>query len=266
LKFTNDKIYTGDIPLGNIDPGDFRQLVVNEGVRPEQPDEEEAPQMTDVVWELAEKCWVKDPNQRPTATEVYDMISQMPKSVASSLPLDYDSRQAHVPSSFDDSAVRPALAATPPSSPIPNTTNQIKHKEHDLQISTIRLFPPGRRIATQLPGRDGSESWDDQQQVYCSLLYSKKLGFPIWRPDLSIPQKVQGIEIGDVGLMSADGSFDFLFNICAGPSGSINNGAVPDCFQQLRRELHHQPNDLPPGKLISGSLDIQHGESTGTCS
>jgi hypothetical protein len=47
---------------------------VRQDLRPERPDEEDAPQLTDAIWEITEKCWVKNPNNRPTAKAVCDMI------------------------------------------------------------------------------------------------------------------------------------------------------------------------------------------------
>ena len=46
-------------------------------VRPERPDDEDAPQLSDAIWELAERCWVKNPKQRPTAGAVCDTISHL---------------------------------------------------------------------------------------------------------------------------------------------------------------------------------------------
>jgi hypothetical protein len=50
---------------------------VQENVRPERPDADEAPQLTDDVWELAERCWVKDPKARPGINTVCDIISSV---------------------------------------------------------------------------------------------------------------------------------------------------------------------------------------------
>lgn len=76
---TTRKIFANDIPLGQIRVkyADFVELVVNRGVRPERPDAEEAPQLSDGIWNLAEKCWVKDPKQRPTANDVCDVLSHL---------------------------------------------------------------------------------------------------------------------------------------------------------------------------------------------
>jgi serine/threonine protein kinase len=60
------KIHTNEIPLGHLSYVNFETLVVDRDVRPEQPDKREAPQMTDKTWDLATRCWVKDPHKRPT--------------------------------------------------------------------------------------------------------------------------------------------------------------------------------------------------------
>src|SRR6202451_2161312 len=66
-----------EIPLGHISYADFFELVVRQDVRPERPDYEDAPQLSDAVWELAERCWVKDPKLRPTASAVCDTLSHL---------------------------------------------------------------------------------------------------------------------------------------------------------------------------------------------
>ena len=66
-----------EIPLGHINYADFFELVVRQDVRPERPDDEEVLQLSDAVWELAERCWVKDPKLRPTASAVCDTLSHL---------------------------------------------------------------------------------------------------------------------------------------------------------------------------------------------
>jgi WD40 repeat protein len=60
--------------------------VAKEGVRPERPDEEYACHLTDDIWELAENCWVADPNQRPTANVVSNKLSNLLDATAFSEP------------------------------------------------------------------------------------------------------------------------------------------------------------------------------------
>ncbi|KAJ7733804.1 kinase-like domain-containing protein [Mycena metata] len=71
------ELYTDEIPLAAIPPGDFIQLVYRDGVRPERPDAEEFPKLHDSVWELAERCWGKDPKARPTARQAHDKIANL---------------------------------------------------------------------------------------------------------------------------------------------------------------------------------------------
>ena len=54
---------------------DFKDLIVRQGIRPERPEDEEAPQMTDILWRLAERCWTEIPASRPKAHGVCDAIS-----------------------------------------------------------------------------------------------------------------------------------------------------------------------------------------------
>ena len=66
-----------EVPLGNVVYSDFIELVVKHDARPERPDDEEAPTLSDGIWEVAEKCWVKDPRKRPTASATCDIVSRL---------------------------------------------------------------------------------------------------------------------------------------------------------------------------------------------
>ncbi|KAJ7016324.1 hypothetical protein C8F04DRAFT_930181, partial [Mycena alexandri] len=54
-------------------------------------------------------------------------------------------------------------------------------------------------------------------ELYSQLLFPKKHGFPLFRPqpfrDLSEAAQKTGTEIGDVGIVTRDGSFDPIFSI-----------------------------------------------------
>jgi WD40 repeat protein len=80
------EIFMNEIPLGHINYVDFIDLVVQRDVRPERPDDEDAPQLSDAVWELAERCWVKDPKLRPIASAVCDTLLHLLETAAISQP------------------------------------------------------------------------------------------------------------------------------------------------------------------------------------
>ncbi|KAF7339029.1 Kinase-like protein [Mycena venus] len=77
------ELYTNEIPLFSVPYDDLVDLVARRGGRPERPEEEDGGRfIPDEVWELAEQCWVADPHNRPTATQIHDAI----KHILSHLP------------------------------------------------------------------------------------------------------------------------------------------------------------------------------------
>lgn len=51
---------------------------MKENIRPERPDEEEAPELSGELWSLAELCWGQDPKKRPTAEDVHEILMRIP--------------------------------------------------------------------------------------------------------------------------------------------------------------------------------------------
>ncbi|KIM79237.1 hypothetical protein PILCRDRAFT_36666, partial [Piloderma croceum F 1598] len=49
------------------------------------------------------------------------------------------------------------------------------------------------------------------------ILLLEKLGYPLWYPDLdeNLPAtyREHGVRIGDVGIITEGGQFDFIFNV-----------------------------------------------------
>lgn len=173
------QIYTNEIPLGHIEPGDFTQLVARDDVRPERPFEDEAPQMTDLLWNLAEQCWVKSFTSRPNANGVCDAISTFlntvirPKPVPDSpinarvssttpsyspieLPLPSQPRHPHVsivtPLSFIPSSPSQSLSRSlspRPLPPIPLPSNPfLRIRGHTSSVLSVTFSSDGKRIAS----------------------------------------------------------------------------------------------------------------------
>ncbi|KAJ7575371.1 hypothetical protein C8J56DRAFT_1172213 [Mycena floridula] len=80
-------------------------------------------------------------------------------------------------------------------------------------------------------------------QLYAELLLPSGNGYPLWRPEpLSIPgldpqlreERLAGPRIGDVGTITFDGGFDFLFNICCASNDPRNAEGVPAGFDHIK--------------------------------
>ncbi|KIL62085.1 hypothetical protein M378DRAFT_56194, partial [Amanita muscaria Koide BX008] len=56
-------------------------------------------------------------------------------------------------------------------------------------------------------------------------------GYPLYEPE---PESQEGVRVGDVGLITDDGGFDCLFNVCPPPDISTNPAELPDDFEMLR--------------------------------
>jgi hypothetical protein len=62
----------------------------------------------------------------------------------------------------------------------------------------------------------GQEHNERSPHLYTRLLLAKGFGFPLWYPEPSRhPPEYQrrGVDVGDVGILTYDGHFDFLFSI-----------------------------------------------------
>jgi hypothetical protein len=80
--------------------------------------------------------------------------------------------------------------------------------------------------------------------LYTRLLLPKRHGYPLSCPtpygDAPLEARQAGTEIGDVGVVMSDGSFDVIFNICRAPDDRINRFGVPRGFEQV----HVGPEDV----------------------
>ncbi|KAF8328475.1 hypothetical protein F5887DRAFT_149336, partial [Amanita rubescens] len=85
------------------------------------------------------------------------------------------------------------------------------------------------------------------------------LGYPLYMPSpsetLPMAYRKKGIRVGDVGVISKNGAFDFLFNACRQreePDGAINPVALPEDFELLDADINvHNKYNLPTHLLSS---------------
>ena len=109
-------------------------------------------------------------------------------------------------------------------------------------------------------------------EMYERHLTLKGRGFPLWIPQpnmlLPNPYRAIGVCIGDVGIITAFGGFDFLFNICRTRDDPINPEELPDNFAPIYPPLN--PTDVrkfrefSSGSYLASSsiVESQTGEQT----
>ncbi|KAF8995194.1 hypothetical protein BDQ17DRAFT_1032063 [Cyathus striatus] len=100
-------------------------------------------------------------------------------------------------------------------------------------------------------------------EVYIEKMFPLKHGYPLWLPqrdhNLSIEYRRKGVSIGDVGLITSDGSFDFLFNIWTSAESPINPDDLPNdftssCPPRLQTSFK---SSFPPRSMISNISNIE---------
>jgi hypothetical protein len=66
-------------------------------------------------------------------------------------------------------------------------------------------------------------------EVYARRLLPKGHGYPLWVPEPYVQQyREKGISIGDVGVITTSGAFNFFFNICLPLDDPVNRRAPAD--------------------------------------
>jgi hypothetical protein len=97
-------------------------------------------------------------------------------------------------------------------------------------------------------------------EIYVQKLLPKGHGYPMWAPQplLNLPDayKAQGVAIGDVGLITASGAFDYLFNICQPANASVNGERMtPRNFEhvELMPRDTADENFRPAGSVITST-------------
>jgi len=111
-------------------------------------------------------------------------------------------------------------------------------------------------------------------EIYERLLRQKRRGFALYIPQpnrrLPIAYQRTGIRIGDVGIITPDGGFSFLFNICVPHDDPINPPILPEDFSPLQPALADADvvefSRFNSGSyLASASIEKKESESNSKC-
>ncbi|KAF9258238.1 hypothetical protein L218DRAFT_1005255 [Marasmius fiardii PR-910] len=87
--------------------------------------------------------------------------------------------------------------------------------------------------ATQLDDLPLFETEENDSRIYSRLLIQCRRGYPLWKPEVS--EGPDGINIGDVGVLTKDGGFIALLNIGTSSEADRLNSCrgVPDNIQRI---------------------------------
>ncbi|CAA7270611.1 unnamed protein product [Cyclocybe aegerita] len=163
------ELYARDIPLGNLAPGILRQVVVQNHVRPDRPDARDAPQLSDEVWTIAQRCWNSDPAARPRATSLCEELAALLSRPSRARPARAAPPPPQAMPTPQFSPTAPQLALTPPSA--------AQHAPHPLRparqsSATSSKVPPNILLWNQHPSNASSST------STVSLASSSKSGGP----------------------------------------------------------------------------------------
>jgi hypothetical protein len=91
---------------------------------------------------------------------------------------------------------------------------------------------------------------------YARCLLPKGHGYPLWvpKPPDNLPQEYRdrGVDVGDVGIVTSNGIFDFLFSICLPSDHPINCGRTPPGFTHVDLD-RSRVLVIDEGKFSSGA-------------
>ncbi|KIM47217.1 hypothetical protein M413DRAFT_23455 [Hebeloma cylindrosporum] len=125
----------------------------------------------------------------------------------------------------------------PPTSSLPTPERSFQRTENDVapfQSRELGIMQGEHTRRTSLPVQRSCD-------IYYRQLAVKGRGSPLWIPEpndrLPIEYRRKGICVGDVGIITDYGGFDFMFNICLPRDHPINPNDLPDDFISLRPPL-----------------------------
>lgn len=109
-------------------------------------------------------------------------------------------------------------------------------------------------------------------QVYARQLLSQKLGYPLFIPEPSANLPAQfrrrGVSIGDVGIIMPNGSFNYVFSVCAAADDPVNYLGVPQGFQRIGLDpnlilqwpdMHKKGSELMSASMKKEDIDASGG-------
>lgn len=93
---------------------------------------------------------------------------------------------------------------------------------------------------------------------YTRCLLPLGQGYPLWMPkpndSLSKEYIERGVDIGDIGLVTENGSFDFLWSTCLPADHAINRGRTPPDHMQIDLDLSMDISSHEMGRPVGSYI------------
>ena len=139
---------------------------------------------------------------------------------------------------------------------------------HSTERVSVYAVRPASNNLTNLIQTVADVDPPKDNEIYERLLRRKGRGFALYIPQpnrrLPIAYRRVGIRIGDVGVITPDGGFNFLFNICVPHDDPANPPILPQGFSPLQPALTDvdvvEFSQYNPGSYLA-STSIEKKES-----
>lgn len=126
-----------------------------------------------------------------------------------------------------------------------NSRNGVDDDSQDASGSiNTRLRLVQSRSPTDIPIPHHSSIRDEPSislnagEIYARLLLPQKRGYALWKPKpgnwLPEEYRKEGVRIGDVGIITEFGEFDYFFNACLPADHQLNKDRVPQDFRPFQ--------------------------------
>ncbi|KAF8730468.1 hypothetical protein AX14_005556, partial [Amanita brunnescens Koide BX004] len=184
-----------------------------------------------------------------------------------------DLGQSRVPSSSQDNA---SNAGEPQITPVQPPGELQTNK--DIPASPLdpgNAFEPEVKAEYTEPDAPSSSSTSypyksrARPHIYSFDMLTHRAGYPLYVPaplgGLPTAYRKKGIRVGDVGVITTEGAFDFLFNACQSDPG-INPPTLPDGFELLKPRIRTSDKFGPGISLPSDDVrEISDGKISFQC-
>nr|GAT45631.1 pleiotropic drug resistance ABC transporter protein [Mycena chlorophos] len=125
--------------------------------------------------------------------------------------------------------------------------------------------PPASLPSAPAPSEEADPIICSDAEVYWSQLCRRRRGFPLYVPEpqvASLPPEylINGVSIGDVGMVTEEGIWDFFFNIFLPEDHPINQGRTPPGFIPLKAHASANVYRLSfwPGTFVASPSAVQN--------